>query len=423
MERKLRRKLRNLLLGVCLCTMSCVFSACGRQEQKQVEITVIHGWGSTEDDHVAMRKIYSDFEKENPDVKVHLASMPTSSDLLRKVGDMAQTGEIPDVIYFGGTGKNVIYDFMVKNDLAVDLMPYIEGDEAFAGCIADSNLEYWKTVDGKLYSVADTLMLSGGYWYNEEIFRNAGVQKIPETWEEFADACEAVKAWGIQEGNNVLPLQVSAEGYLYFFDHMLVNNRKKTSSLGKMEIREAEFRMVLEQLGELYPYSAAGSENYSYRDETDLFNDGKLAIYVNGVWGAPMISEEIQAQYALFPTDGSYTMSCESAGIGYILGKTGEEKQQEASIRFLKYLLSREVQERILLETEQVPANPDVDLEAHKEEMQRFYQAAKLVQSADKKIETPDNLWDESAKSAFEEHIIQALEQKISAEEFIDFLD
>ena len=33
------------------------------------------------------------------------------------------------------------------------------------------------TETGELYSVADALMLSGGYWYNEDILKAAGIER------------------------------------------------------------------------------------------------------------------------------------------------------------------------------------------------------------------------------------------------------
>lgn len=406
--------------------IAVIFGGCGTEYENPVEITVIHGWGSNEKDHIAMRQIYSDFEKENPDVKVHLISMPTGKELLRKVGDMILVGEIPDVVFFGGTGNNEVYKYMVKNNLAIDMMPYIEADLEFASHIAASNLSYWKTLDGKLFSISDTLMLSGGYWYNQSIFEKAGIEKIPETWEEFVAVCEQIKNWSEEKGTNIKPLQVSAEGYLYFVDHMLADNGgsgEKNISWNKIELHESEMEEILEMLRIIYSFSASNDENYSYRDETDLFNEGKLAIYVNGVWGAPMISESIQAKYALLPSYGEASISCESTGLGYVVGKTGSEEQQEAGVRFLKYMLSDEVQERILVETEQVPANPNVKVEAHKEEMPRFYQGAELVKEAERKIETPENLWEISKKNTFEENILDVLENHVSAEEFVRLLE
>ena len=59
---------------------------------------------------------------------------------------------------------------------------------------------------------------------------------------------------------------------------------------------------MLKRLQEIYAYSTSENAEYSYLDETRLFNEGKLAIYVNGVWGASLISENINAKYALLPT-------------------------------------------------------------------------------------------------------------------------
>ena len=130
-----------------------------------------------------------------------------------------------------------------------------------------------------------------------------------------------------------------------------------------------------------------------------------------------MISEEIDAKYALLPAKGTLTMSCVSAGIGYVLGNTGSPKKEEASVRFLTYMLSDAVQERMLLETQQVPASPAVDFENYKNEMPRFYQAVETVQTAEKKIGAPATLWSADQESVFMEHILNVLEGKMEEEE------
>lgn len=103
--------------------------------------------------------------------------MPTEDDLIRRVEDMLTVGEIPDVIFLGGKGRNSVYRFMVENNLALDLMPYIQEDDGFRNSLAPANLDYWTTGEGKLYTVSDVLLLSGGYWYNADIFRKAESKK------------------------------------------------------------------------------------------------------------------------------------------------------------------------------------------------------------------------------------------------------
>ena len=212
-------------------------------------------------------------------------------------------------------------------------------------------------------------------------------------------------------------LQTSPEGYLYFLDHMILEELPESG-----ENRKKKTENALEKLKEIYTYSTYENAEYSYLDETRMFNEGKLAIYVNGVWGASMISENIDAEYALLPTNSEKTMSCESACLGYVLGKSGNESKEEASVQFLKYMLSRNVQIRILEETEQIPANRQVNLEAYKEEKERLFKAASLVLDAQDKIQVPDNLWSAEQKNYFTENIFRELTNKIPPEFFAETL-
>lgn len=419
-----RNKIKRSGFFVLMILTILLFSGCGEKKEKPVEITLIHGWGTTEEDHEAMRKIYQDFEKENPDIRLNQLSMPSSSEMVRKVEDMLVVGEIPDLVFLGGSGKDTIYQFMTENGLALDLMPYIKKDQEFARSLAPVNLDFWTTGKKQLFTVSDVLLLSGGYWYDEEIFEQAGITKIPETWEEFLKVCGQIEAWAKKEKNGVECLQMTSEAYLYFVDHLLAVQDSPSGSAirnNRLFIEERAAEEVLSMLKKIYPYSSSKG-NYSYRDETGAFNDGKTAMYINGIWGAPMISDKIQAAYALLPSREGERISCESACLGYLVGNTGDKKKQEASVRFVKYMLSQPVQERILKETEQVPANPHVDIRKYRKGMERFIKAADTVKEAGWKIQVPDNLWKESAKQNFMEGILEVLEGKMDEQEFIQSL-
>lgn len=112
------------------------------------------------------------------------------------------------------------------------------------------------------------------------------------------------------------------------------------------------------------------------------------------------------------------TVSCESSGLGYVLGKSGNEERQEAAVSFLKYMLSKDVQLQILERTEQIPANPDVSVELYKENKDKLYQAVSLVLEADEKIEVPSNIWSLEQKNYFTESIFDLLAGTISVQEF-----
>ena len=411
---------KRIIKGLLVLCLAVLLTACQSQTQELTEITFIHGWGSTEADHETMRQIYRDFETENPDIKINMISMPTSDEVVRKTEDMVMVGTIPDIVFLGGKGIDSIYQYMVDHRYALDLMPYLQEDAEFAANLAPANLEYWTTEDGKLYSVSDVLILGGGYWYNKEIFQQAGVTSIPKTWNEFEAACRKIEYWSERSFSDVQPMHLSAEGYLYFTDHIMAS--MGTSILEDEIPLEANtlFR-VLDILKNVHEHSVGKSGNYTYRDETSLFNEGKLAIYVNGVWGAAMIAEDLDVAYALMPSGGK-SICCESAGAGYILGNTGDSKRQEASVRFLKYMLSEGVQKRILLETQQVPANPNIDITEYEDEMPRFCQAVATAQQAEIKIEVPGQLWTNQQTQVFSEYVFSVLNGEFNRQTFFDLL-
>ena len=413
----MKNKVKKLLLLMWILLICCMLSSC-EKEKKKVTITVIHSWGGTETDHVAMRQIYGQFQNENPDINLRLISMPTRNETLRKVEDMIMVGDTPDIIAFSGMGENSIYNFMVENNMALDIQPYLEEDSEFDRDVSETNKKYWTTGAGDLYTVVDVLSLSGGYWYNEEILEKAGIKQLPETWNEFIDMCNRINEWSKEESTEVKPLRPSAEGYLYFIDHMLFSEKDSVS-----EISDEDFVDTLKKMESIYHFSKFENTSYSYRDETRLFNEGRIAIYVNGVWGAPMISEKIHAKYALLPTNDGISMSCESASLGYVLGKSGSKEREDASVRFLKYILSKKVQTQILERKEQFPANPNISLEKYKNEKKRMYQASTLVLDAERKIEIPDNVWSASQKEYFTDNIFKVLTNEMDKQELVDNID
>lgn len=418
-EKKITSRAVWHLVFACM-LFAALACGCVRQNENVTEITLVHGWGSTEPDHVAMRQIYQDFEKENPDIHINLVSMPTTDELLRKVEDSIMVGDIPDVIFLAGQGRDSVFRYMVEHGYALDLMPYVEEDSEFRWNLAPVNLKYWTTEDHRLFTVSDVLIMSGGYWYNEDIFRAAGVEQLPSTWEEFETVCAQILSWAEREHNDVKALQLSTEGYLGFASLMLAQKGVVSTRAG-MPIDQEDMMETLSALERIHYYSISGGGGYNYRDETSLFNDGKLAIYVNGVWGASMIRSDLNVSYALLPS-GASGICCESSGVGYVLGDTGDTEREEASVRFLKYMMSPGVQERIVLETQQVAANPNIQIEAYEQQMPRFCQAVKQVQASRQKIEVPSKLWSNRQFSVFQENIMAVLSGKMNKQTLIDLL-
>ncbi len=397
--------------------LTVFLSGCGQKKEEQVELTMIHGWGSTEADHVAMRQIYKDFEKEHPEIHLNLISMPSSADVVSKMSDLLTIGQIPDIVFTAGDGRESIYDFMVEKGYAVDLMPYIREDERFRENISPSILNYWKTGKDELYTVSDVLLM-GGYWYNRSLFSEAGIEEPPKDWAEFEEACKKLKELGKHWAPKLDPMILDTDHIVYLTNAILSEEDSTVLgniAKGRLNVQSASFRKTLDQLKMIAQYADVVN-TYSFRDSLASFNKGETAIYINGIWANSMIEPKLDVAYAPFPSNDRKGVSMISSCVGYILGNTGDEKKIQASVEFLKYMLSEPVAERILEETGQIPSNPNIII-TDSIDNQRLKQAVDSIYSAGNVTEIPANLWDFKLEEAYGENVLLYFQDKLTVDE------
>ena len=159
-------------------------------------------------------------------------------------------------------------------------------------------------------------------------------------------------------------------------------------------------------------------------DALSNFNSGRSALLLGGVWSNVSISEDINARFATFPGTGGKTVSCVSAGINYILGNSGDRAKEDACIRFLKYMLRDDIQEKLAVITGQMPSNPNISLEDYRESIPALVEAVRIANSADVHIERSAIQWrnDEDAQTYFQDCLPDFLSGSITAQEFSDLL-
>ena len=414
--------MRRWAVLLCLAGMLCILPACGQEKREEVaeitEITLLHGRGTMEANDQKMREIYMDFAEENPDIRLNIIAMPSDEKVNTKTREMLAVGKMPDIVFIGGGGKDNLYTFMVEYGYALDLMPYLLEDTEFADSISPKIREYWTTDDGALYMVTDVLM-PVGYWYNRQIFQNAGVDQVPATWEEFYECCEKIRVWALEEKLNTIVFHLDPETCMYFTEAYRTPQKDGKSGL---DVTDAGFSLALDQLKLLEQYGGVESEEYTWRDRIRSFNMGHSAICVNGVWTEQLLQKNLKAEYALFPSENGESTGFLSAGCGYIVGNTGDKKKEEACIRFLKYMLSESVQLRIFRETGQIPSNPQVNLKNYAYSNEELYKAYQTVLEADHCRELPSNVWTENQKKLFESNIEDFLNGRLTKQQLKEIL-
>lgn len=384
---------KRMVIFILFCFLLTACSTVSKDES--VSISFVHGWGGSGFDHVGMRELFAEFEALNPDVHIVYDTSPDLGIVMEKAADMLAVDKAPSII---STNGNVQYVSNArKKGVALNLMPYLQEDETFASDISPHILQALQEPSGEIYTLPDAVEYIG-YWYNASLFRQAGITDtgtpngkvvLPRTWEEFWNACDALAEISPQTGAVPLQLQVSQMGFF-------LGARLAAVSADALNYMQKDSPVCHREDAELAVSELVNALSYDVRRGTALdirqnFFDGKSAIYIDGVWANTEFTETTTKQeirYAAFPGLCGETIAYANPATGYVISSDGSQKQIDASIRFLKYMLSEDVQKQIVIKTHQAPSNPKISEPWIHEQVPILAEAMQVCQEADQQILT-----------------------------------
>ncbi|MEV5353464.1 ABC transporter substrate-binding protein [Streptomyces sp. NPDC086081] len=131
-------------------------------------------------------KLVEEYEADHPDVTVDV-SVYSWNDVDRKVREMVLAGDPPDMAQIGAYADYAAQNRLYKADelLSIPVQADFVGQLASAGQV--------KGVQYGMPFASSTRVL----FYNKTLFAKAGVTP-PESWDDLADAAEALKAEGVK---------------------------------------------------------------------------------------------------------------------------------------------------------------------------------------------------------------------------------
>ncbi len=395
-----------------------------------MRLSFIHGWGGTLRAHSIMQEIYDDFDARNEDIILSSQPSSDSSIAVEKANDLLALDEMPNIV--STNGQYYYVENAVKRGKPLDLMSYIRRDSEFMKLVHPSVLEVWTNTDGSLYTLPDALEVMG-YWYNESYFREAGIVDkngeiaLPKTWPEFYEVCEKLEAWN--ESSGKLEAVYALEN-VQVVENLFLARLGGESTDGLImatdvpESYDTEvFRKIMKDFSNIYRYS---KNTDSLENARQYFIEGSTAMYFNGVWESEVIqhselSEEIA--YANYPTNYGMLLSYVSPSSGYVVYDSSDERENDAAIRFLKYILSPEIQTRLATETGQAPSNPKVDNQVIAEEYPVLGNALEVAHSAGIQLKTITSVWDSEAIEILSSSIERACNSDAELEHMIEYLE
>ena len=264
--------------------------------EEEVKIPIIITTGANDAMDIQMKEVVEDFNEEyrgkyQMDVE-YLAG--ASDDYRSKLKMLNASNSLPALIQVGP--EPAFYDLLVENGRLVDVAPYLEADQEWKGQLMPQGIEAFTRDDGKMYLIPSAGLQLSGFYYNKELFEQAGIETFPETWEDFWKACEQLKEAGIP----ALSLHTTETAWC----PMLL----ATAYLGGTEEGQKfmaqqfpdnfdtpEFKEAVEVLKRQFDYTTSDAVGGTYALAANNFFSGNTAMIANGPW---MMSSLTDPDYA-----------------------------------------------------------------------------------------------------------------------------
>lgn len=290
--------------------------------------------------------------------------VPGDANYVDKIKVQLGTGDLPPVIY--GAGYNLL-DLVLAKDLAVDLTPYVEADAQWKALYSDAALAT-NSRDGKIYasSVEGSQV---GYFYNKELFAQAGINAPAETWDELFQQCETLKAAGITP----LAMDTADSAWitqLWWGAMVATAGGDGLTFMQTMNPRDynlPELISTAEKIQKmLQEYTTADAIGGKYENAANNFLSGQAAMIANGPWMIGDFSDTTKTSadfaekvgVAIYPDGFVYDAPIQ----GYIVTKQDDPKVEEAAVEMVKFFTSAHAQQLGLEMQGMVPASPTVEI-------------------------------------------------------------
>lgn len=263
---------------------------------------------------------------------------------------------LPDVIYTGG--YNLI-DLM--SDKFVNIYDYADAD--WLATMSEEGIEANSQGDA-LYGVPFNKQVIG-YFYNKDLFAEAGIEAPAETWEEFFAQCDKLQAIGVTP----VSMDTADSGWVtsLMLGAMIAGNDAGEEFMNTKyptDYNTTEFIEAATMIQELFMnYTTANAVGGAYENAAMNFFMENTAIIANGPWmvgdfyDTSMVEEGFADKIGVAAYPGNVMYN--SGKIGFNIAADTPETI-EAALAFVEFMTSEESQRLQLEVTGETPDNADV---------------------------------------------------------------
>lgn len=274
---------------------------------------------------------------------------PSGEDYQEKMKtDFAASGKLPLVFALKRVGPD-LQQILLDQDVLVDLTPYFQASPDWQKISIEDSTTI-NTVNGKLVAAPDTFVTPVGLFYNTELMTKAGVDKIPETWDEWWATLEKFKAADIP----AVALHTEDTGWstMLLYEALMARDPAGVEFLSQKFPTDFNKPFIIEanrETARLFQYTTDDAVGSVYNLAANNFLSGKAAIMPNGPWMIGQFRDPAQSSEGFGDkiASGLYpgNVAVDDAGLqlgDFAIGKGYSQAETDAAAEFIEFMTSAE---------------------------------------------------------------------------------
>lgn len=297
-----------------------------------VEIEVAYPYSHLFD--VTYEKIMKDFEKDHPNIKVKFrATYENYEDGTNTILRESVAGNLPDVTMQGLNRQQIF----VEKGIAKSLEPFIAKEADFEKDGYHQAMLKLSTFNKEVYGLPFSVSLPVGY-YNMDLVKKSGSDKLPTTWTEVIELCKTMKANGVKNpvfwGWNITG-NWFVQALLWSQDTPIIKDNKVNFD-GKAGL------VALETMRDIF--RGCEMQNLSWKDALASFSAGEIGMMF---WSTSALGavERAKGDFELktneFPGINGAPKGLPAGGNAALLvSQSADPERLQAAWTFLKYITS-----------------------------------------------------------------------------------
>lgn len=313
-----------------------------------------------------------EFEEMNPGVTIENESISDDSAYEDSLQSDIAAGEPPHIFGLPGIANLVEY---AEGGLIADFAPYLEADPEWSDGFVRGSVEMFDFSGygtPGIYSLPFALNPEP-WFYNKSLFEEAGIDEEPETWPEFLEVVDQLRAADITPigiGNqNTWRAGHIHTGILYKYAGVssAIELGQRERSYTDSEIVESF--QLLQDLNERDAFQS-GFSGTDYETEVANFIRGEHAMMYNGLWIVGRLTQEMGGAENVgtflmphFPDREEYRNHDITYPSQFLVSGLLSEEEEEMAMEFVKYLTGPEVASWLANDAQSNPARTDYDVD------------------------------------------------------------